>query len=151
LLLFNIHAGGTQSAGAVAGSVVGCVLLLLLLLTVSSITTCFILKRKHFILSTNRNSEICDTVGKHREANIVTEDNVAYNCKPVHADYVSNTTALEVVYDNAELTDSMEENMAYESITVDQISLGSNAAYHKSGRPLSGESDCDISYQYDYI
>ncbi len=105
-------------------------------------------------MSTNSNSEVC--VGKHREANIVTEDNVAYNCKSVHAEvlHVSNSTELETVYDDAELrrsTGSMEENMAYESFTVDQISLGSNVAYHKTGRELSGESDCDISYQYVYI
>ena len=68
---------------------------------------------------------------------------------------MSNNIALEVVYDNAELqqsTDSMEENMAYyESLPMEEISLRSNAVYHKSKRALRGESDCDISNQYEYI
>ena len=153
MLLLNIHAGGIQAAKAVGGIVGGCVLLLLL--TVSSVTTCLILKRKGFTLSTNSSSKT--SVGKQQEVNIITEDNIAYNCKSVRAEvtHVPIDTALEVVYDNAELrsTDSMEENIMayYESLTVDEISLRSNAAYHKSERALSRESDCDISDQYEYI
>ena len=163
--MLNIHAGGSQAARAVAGSVVGC--MLLLLLTVSSVTICIIiLKRKGFTLSTNSNSKA--SMGK-QEANFVTDDN---RSKSVRAEvlHASNNVALEVVYDNLDLrstdsmeenmaygnadlqsTDSMEENMAYESFTMDEISLRSNTAYYKSGGVLREESDCDISNQYEYI
>ena len=90
-----------------------------------------------------------------QEANIITEDNIAYRSKSVCAEvlHASNNIALEVVYDNVDLqsTDSMEENMAYESFTIDEISLRSNAAYYKSGGALREESDRDISNQYEYI
>ena len=70
-LIYNyIHAGGSQAARAVAGSVVVCVLLLLL--TVSSVTIYLILKRKGFTLSMNS-----ECMGKQEANNIiVTEDTV---------------------------------------------------------------------------
>ena len=74
--------------------------------------------------------------GNHREANsyIVTKANIAY--KSVHAAGTEmvpvNAAELEVVYNTAESqqsTESMEQNLAYESFTGDKISLGPNIAY----------------------
>ena len=130
--------------------------MLLLLLTVTSITACLILKRKGLNLSTNIEYSNSETrVGNHREANIVTNVNIAY--KSVQQTVPINYAELEVMYSTAESLqsmESMEENVAYESsnAAIKQISLRSNVAYYKSERKLSEENDYDhIDDQYDYI
>ena len=156
-----IHAGETGRAARVivGGSIGGCLgTVLALLLIVASITACLILKRKHFNLSTNTNTDSSETsVGNQREAKIDTEVNIAYRSVHGTETIPAANAELEVVYDTPESlqsTENMEQNMEYGSFTVDRISLGSNVAYYKYENlwTFSEESDNDHDNdQYDYI
>ena len=145
LHMFNyIHAEGSQAARVVAGSVVGCVLLLLL--AVASVTIRLVLKQKGFTLSTNSNC-----MGK-QEANIVTEDNIAYRSKSIHAEvlHASNNIALEVVYDNVDLqsTDSMEESMAYGNANLQSTdSMEENMAYGNADLQSTDSMEENMAYE----
>ena len=152
MTLYNLCIGLQSIAGnqtrvvALAAGAAGGGLLLLLLLVVS-ISTIVCLTMRKWKLYINQ------TVKYSSNDKIATNTNVAYkpvlHTTTVNAEFgiMHGTTEPQQSSENQDSKLNMEHNVAYTPFA--QISLTSNVAYHKSGKPLE-ENDDQTEY-YDYI
>ena len=134
------------AAGAAGGG------LLLLLLLVVSISTIVCLTKRKWKLYINQ------TVKYSSNDKITTNTNAAYkpvlHTTTVNAEFgiMHGTTEPQQSSENQDSNSklNMEHNVAYAPFA--QISLTSNVAYHKSGKPLEeNDYEYDQTEYYDYI